>query len=58
MTVSLHPGTVRTDITRYMNIIVRIAKQIASPILYLTMKNSEEGAQTTLHVLYTEHDKL
>lgn len=51
--VSLHPGAVRTELTRYMgdslSTLVPILLKIFYPIFCMLTKSPFEGAQTTIH---------
>lgn len=51
VTVSLHPGVVRTELARYMSWKLRVMKYIMSPLLFVVMKSPLEGAQTTLYTV-------
>lgn len=52
-TASLHPGVVRTELSRDMlNAFWKKALiSLTLPLQFIAMKTSEEGAQTTLHLL-------
>lgn len=54
---SLHPGAVRTEITRMeahgIYKLMTILKQIFYPIWYIFSKSAEQGAQTTIHCAIT-----
>ncbi|KAH3757574.1 retinol dehydrogenase 11 [Pelomyxa schiedti] len=52
---SLHPGVIRTSITRHLPRIIVILYFILG---WLGMKSSEEGAQTTLHCALAEEGPL
>jgi hypothetical protein len=51
--VSLHPGVVRTELTRYigdsMLSFFPFIFKIAQPIYWVFTKSSDQGAQTTIH---------
>ena len=51
--VSLHPGVVRTELSRYekdgLGRWVPIAKFLSYPIWWVFTKNAKQGAQTTIH---------
>lgn len=47
---AVHPGIVRTDVTRNMNALLRYGQAMISPLLYLIHKSPEQGAYCTLHV--------
>ncbi len=53
ISVSLHPGVVRTELTRYIGesllSIFPIVFKLARPIYWVFTKSCEEGAQTTIH---------
>lgn len=52
--LSLHPGVVRTDITRYLfanNALIRAATVLLFPLFWLATKSSWQGAQTTLYAV-------
>lgn len=56
---SLHPGVVRTELGRYINLFLHILiKGVLSPLYYLLLKSPREGAQTTLYTVLEENDKL
>ncbi len=52
---SLHPGCVRTEVTRNMNAFMQIGNYLATPIMVFLQKTPEEGAYCTLHVLLNNH---
>jgi len=58
--VSVHPGVVRTELTRYLldQTWWKILLFVLNPIIYYTTKNSKQGAQTTLYCALEEHGKL
>jgi len=45
-TCVLHPGYVRTDILRHQKLVMQLPSIVLSPLI---LKNSKEGAQTTLY---------
>mmetsp|Transcript_23450 Transcript_23450/g.21327 ORF Transcript_23450/g.21327 Transcript_23450/m.21327 type:complete len:398 (-) Transcript_23450:24-1217(-) len=47
---AVHPGIVRTEVTRHMNIFMRVAQMIVSPILILLQKSPLQGASTSIYV--------
>ena len=47
---AVHPGCVRTDVTRNMSFIMRAGDSIATPIMSLLRKTPSEGAYTSIHV--------
>lgn len=46
----LHPGFVRTEVTRHMHPLLRIGNDIATPIMMTLQKTPPQGAFCTLHV--------
>lgn len=50
LTLSLHPGVVRTELAREMlnSFWKKALYSILTPFTYIFMKSSKEGAQTTL----------
>lgn len=52
--VSLHPGTVITDIAKDWTGIYTILKVLFYPILWFITKSPKMGAQTTLHLCYID----
>ena len=46
----VHPGCVRTEVTRNMNAFMRIGDQIAAPFMKLIQKTPEQGAYCSVHV--------
>ena len=59
-TASLHPGEVKTNITRDANkmLIFKVLKPILICAYFLVFKNEEEGAQTSLYLSLAPVDKL
>ena len=47
---AVHPGCVRTDVTRNMSFFMRTGDAIATPIMSLLRKTPSEGAYTSIHV--------
>lgn len=47
---AVHPGCVRTDVTRHMNAFMQIGNALCSPILASLQKTPPEGAYTSVHV--------
>lgn len=51
--VSLHPGVVRTELSRYekegLGWFIPIIKNLVFPFWWVFTKNPNEGAQTTIH---------
>src|SRR5437867_4498965 len=47
---SLHPGCVRTEVTRNMSAFMRIGNAMAEPIMRTLQKTPEQGAYTSVHV--------
>lgn len=58
VSVSLHPGVVRTELTRYFRPWVHVLLTIFTPIYYLLTKSAVQGAQTTLYTVYEDKTKL
>ena len=57
--VALHPGVVRTEITRYIRKgIIDFLYMMVEPIYWIFSKSSKEGAQTSLYTIYESTDKL
>jgi hypothetical protein len=54
--VSVHPGIVFTDMIRnmYTGLFGRVITIMTNILSIIFMKNTEEGAQTTLFVLYAK----
>ena len=46
----MHPGCVRTEVTRNMNLLMRILNGFAAPFLMLLQKTPHEGAYCSIHV--------
>lgn len=46
----MHPGCVRTDVTRHMSSFMQIGNYLATPIMKTLQKTPEEGAYCTIHV--------
>jgi retinol dehydrogenase-12 len=55
---SLHPGVVRTELSRYMKPFIHVLMKMLYPIYWLMTKSSQQGAQTTLYLVYEEKDQL
>jgi len=49
VTVSLHPGVVRTELSRYINSSLQLLVRLIYPIFCIFTKTPEQGAQTTIH---------
>jgi len=49
--LAVHPGCVRTEITKNMNYYMQIGNYLASPIMSMIQKSREQGAYSTLHAL-------
>ena len=47
---SLHPGLVRTEVTRNMSAFLQIGNRLAAPIMMTLQKTPEEGAYCSVHV--------
>jgi len=58
--VSVHPGLVRTDISRNIisNSFVKFLERLAEPMFWLFFKTPAQGAQTTLQCALEDFDKL
>ena len=52
--IAVHPGCVRTDVTRNMALWMRLGDRIASPVMCTLMKSREQGAYSTLHALLND----
>ncbi len=46
---AVHPGCVRTDVTRNMNAFMRIGNTLAAPIMWTLQKTSEQGAYSSIY---------
>lgn len=60
-TVSLHPGTIHTEIANDVlrkNILMKMLTYIIYPVFWLVTKSQYRGAQTTLQCCYLDYDKL
>lgn len=57
---ALHPGVVITELTRNLEekFLVKAAVSLGRPIRYLFFKDTEHGAQTSLHCALVEWEKL
>lgn len=51
LSVSLHPGVVRTELARYFNFGFKVLFAITYPFRLILMKSPWEGAQTTLYTV-------
>jgi len=58
LAVSLHPGVVRTELTRYLKPYVQILMKLFYPLYWLGTKDALQGAQTTLHLVYEDESKI
>lgn len=58
--ISLHPGMVRTNLPRYFvnSIGLKIIATLTSPLQWLLMKSSLQGAQTTLYGCLADEEDL
>ena len=45
----VHPGFVRTEVTRHMNAFLRIGNELATPIMLTLQKTPPQGAYCTVH---------
>lgn len=53
--ISVHPGIVRTAITQNMfTPVEQILMKLVHPVYWLVTEDCEQGAQTILHVLYSD----
>jgi retinol dehydrogenase-12 len=58
-TASLHPGVVRSDFqNRSTTFLYKIMMWAFISVSSIFFKDAKMGAQTTLHVIYTDYDKL
>jgi retinol dehydrogenase-12 len=61
-TYSLHPGVVKTDITRNMadhyGFVYSLVDLILKPVVWLVFKNAKQGAQTSIHLATATDDQL
>jgi retinol dehydrogenase-12 len=57
-TASLHPGVVRTELSRYMKPYIHVLMKLLYAPYWLMTKSSQQGAQTTLHLVYEDEEKL
>jgi hypothetical protein len=46
----VHPGCVRTEVVRNMNVIMRTGNAICAPILMSLQKTPEQGAYNSVYV--------
>jgi retinol dehydrogenase-12 len=46
----VHPGCVRTEVTRNMGVVMRAANALVAPFLLMLQKTPHEGAYCTIHV--------
>jgi hypothetical protein len=57
--ISLHPGVVRTELSRYMLTgLTKYVLYLTYPLLYLVTKNCNQGAQTSIYGVFEDKDKL
>jgi hypothetical protein len=47
---SVHPGCVRTEVTRHMNAFMQIGNALFAPVLSAMQKTPEQGAYSSVHV--------
>lgn len=58
-TASLHPGAVTTDFQKRFNtLFYKILSYILFPFQFIFFKDSKMGAQTTLHIVYSDYRTL
>ena len=58
-TASLHPGTVATEFqNRATTLPFKIVNYLSYPFKYILMKDCKMGAQTTLHIVYSDYRTL
>lgn len=60
VSISVHPGFVRTDLPRYFlnSFGKRMLNTVTTPLQWLLMKSSFEGAQTSLYGCLADIDDL
>src|SRR3990167_3880860 len=58
ISVSLHPGTVRTNFMNRGGKVLALLAIVMSPFIDAVFKTNQEGVQTTLHCLTAESDQL
>lgn len=46
----VHPGLVRTEVTRNMNFFMRLGNQLFAPVLLALQKTPSQGAYCSIHV--------
>ena len=56
--VSLHPGVVRTELSRYVRPVVKVFMSMLYPVWWFMTKNVWQGAQTTLYLVYEDERKI
>jgi len=56
--VSLHPGSVKTEIARPKNLLFKIVGWMLYPVMVLFFQDAFMGAQTTLHLCYMDYFSL
>ncbi len=56
--VSLHPGTVRTQISRNLGWKLLLLEYLLTPLKLLTFKSPLQGCQTTLYTVFEDASKL
>lgn len=47
--VAVHPGTVRTEVTRHMHWLMQFLNNLFSPFLLLVQKTPEQGAYCSIY---------
>lgn len=55
--LSLHPGVARTELSRSFSLGWRILHYLASPLFWFFSKNQQQGAQTSLYAVMSDHVK-
>lgn len=58
LAVSLHPGVIRTELTRYLPSWMQLPMQLMTPLLHVVLKSPEEGAQTQLFATLAPRSEL
>jgi NAD(P)-dependent dehydrogenase (short-subunit alcohol dehydrogenase family) len=55
---SVHPGVVRTELTRYLAFSMSLLMVPFTPALWFFMKSPRQGAQTTLYAVLEDEGRL